>query len=157
VKAAAVFVLIAASLTLTATLPARPATGMEAMQFYVGTWSCVWGVVGKEPYHFTSTYTMSDGILRNWVAAKGYAQSGSIAYDSKNHRYINSAVANDGTWYVAYATISGGTESSVDHVTSDGELGRLIIVRTSGTSFAATGYSAVSGGKVVIKATCRKS
>jgi hypothetical protein len=156
VKTAAVFAAIAVSLTLTATLPARPATGMEAMRYYVGTWSCIWGAIGEEPYHFTSTYTMSDGILRTWISSKGYAQSGSITYDSKNHRYINSAVGNDGTWYVAYATISGRTESSIDRVTSDGALGRLIILRTSSTSFSSTVYSAVSGGKVVVKAACRR-
>jgi hypothetical protein len=91
-----------------------------------------------------------------WLSANGYVQSGSLTYDSKNHRYINAAVANDGTWFVAYATISGTTESSIDHVTSEGKLGRLIIVRTSNTRFASTGYPSVSDGKAFFKANCQK-
>jgi hypothetical protein len=157
VRNTAVFAAVAASLTLAATLPARSATGMEAMQYYVGTWSCTGGLIGKQPFHFTVTYAMNGAILRSWLSAKGYVQSGSLAYDSKNHRYINAAVANDGTWFVAYATVSGTTESSIDHVTSDGKLGRLMIMRTSNTSFTSTGYSAISGGKVFLEATCRKS
>jgi hypothetical protein len=156
-KNAAALALIAASLTLTVTLPARSATGMEAMQYYVGTWSCTGSTVGKQPFHFSLRYAMNGGILRSWLSANGYVQSGSLTYDSKNHRYINAAVASDGTWFVAYATISGTAESSIDHVTSEGKLGRLIIVRTSNTRFASTGYPAVSDGKAFFKATCRKS
>lgn len=156
-KNAAVFAVIAASLTLTVAFPARSATGMEAMQYYVGTWSCTGGMIGKQPLYFTLRYALNGDILRSWLSAKGYVQSGSLTYDSKNHRYINASVANDGTWFVAYATISGTAESSIDRVTSDGKLGRLIIVRTSSTRFASTGYSAVSDGKAIFKATCRKS
>jgi hypothetical protein len=100
---------------------------------------------------------MNGGILRSWLSSNGYVQSGSLTYDSKNDRYINAAVANDGTWFVAYATISGTAESSIDHVTSEGKLGRLVIVRTSNTRFASTGYPAVSDGKAFSKAICRKS
>ena len=156
-KNAVVSAVVAAALTLAATLPAPSATGMEAMRYFVGTWSCTGGTIGKQPFHFTIRYTMSGDILRSWLLAKGYVQSASLTLDSKNHRYINAAVANDGTWFVAYATISGQTETSIDHVTSDGKLGRLRIVRTSSTTFASTGYSAVSGGKALIEATCRKS
>ncbi|MGP8100016.1 MAG: hypothetical protein ACLQHL_04490 [Candidatus Cybelea sp.] len=153
----AAFAFLAATLTLTVTLPARSATGMEAMKYYVGTWSCTGGPIGKQPFHFRLRYAMNGGILQSWLSANGYVQSGSLTYDSKNDRYINAAVANDGTWFVAYATISGTAESSIDHVTSEGKLGRLIIVRTSNTSFASTGYPAVSDGKAFFKATCRKS
>jgi hypothetical protein len=157
VKNAAGFATIAAALVLTVALPARSATGMEAMQYYVGTWSCAGGIIGKQPLHFMLRYTMSGGVLRSWLSAKGYVQSGSLTYDPKNHRYINAAVANDGTWFVAYATISGTAESSVDHVTNDGKLGRLIIVRISSTRFASTGYSRVSNGEAFSKAACQKS
>jgi hypothetical protein len=156
VKNTAVLVLIAASLTLTVALPVRSATGMEAMQYYVGTWSCTGGIIGKRPFHFTVRYAMNGGVLRSWLSSNGYIQSSSLTYDSKNHRYINAAVANDGTWFVAYATISGTTEISIDHVTSEGKLGRLIIVRTSNTRFASTGYPSVSDGKAFLKANCRK-
>jgi hypothetical protein len=101
---------------------------------------------------------MKAGILQSVVETpKGYVQSSSVTYDSKNDRYIDAAVANDGTWFVAYRTVRGNTETSVDHVTSDGKLGRLVIVRTSSTSFTSAGYPGLSGGKPFFTTTCRKS
>lgn len=155
-KTGALFAVIVASLMLNATLPSRSATGMDAMQYYVGTWSCIGGTIGKQSFHFMATYAMSGNILRSWISANGYVQSSSITYDSKNRRYVDAAVVNDGTWFVAYRTIGGRTDTSIDHATSDGKLGRLVIVHPSSTNFASTGYSAVSGGKVLFKATCRK-
>jgi hypothetical protein len=157
VKISALSAFAAASLMLAFTLPAGSATGMAALQYYVGTWSCTSGAIGKQPFHFTAKYAMNGDILQSRLYSKEFVQGSSLTYDSKNHRYIDAAVLNDGTWFVAYATISGRTETSIDHVTSDGKLGRLIIVRTSSTSFDSTIYSAVSGGKALIKSTCRKS
>ena len=74
----AAFAFIAARLTLTVTLPARSATGMEAMKYYVGTWSCTGGRIGKQPFHFTLRYAMNGGILQSWLSANGYVQSGSL-------------------------------------------------------------------------------
>jgi hypothetical protein len=158
VKIGALLAVGAASLVLAPTLSARSVTGMAAMQYYVGTWSCIGGAIDKQPFHFTVRYTEDAAILQIWVqAAKGYVQSGSLRYDSKNDRYVEAAVANDDTWFVAYRTISGNTETSVDHATSDGKLGRLVTVRTSGTSFTSTTYPGLSGGKAVLRWTCQKS
>jgi hypothetical protein len=157
-KIAALFAVAAASLTLTFTLPARSATGMAAMQYKVGTWSCTGGTIGKQPFHFTVTYTINDDFLQIWIRwPKGSVESGSLMYDSKNHRYVRADVVSDGTWFVAYETINGSTETSVDQANNEGKLGRLVTVRNSSTSFTSTGYTAVSGGKPFIRATCQKS
>jgi hypothetical protein len=158
VKVAVLWAIAAASIGLALTLPARSATGMAAIQYYVGTWSCIGGAIDRPPFHFTVRYSMNAAILQSWLQApKGYVQSSSITYDSKNDRYVDAAVANDGTWFVAYRTIRGNTETSADHATSDGTLGRLVVARTNNASFTSTGYSSLSGGKAFFKATCRKS
>ena len=157
-KITALLAVGAASLELVFTLPARSATGIAAMQYYVGTWSCIGGVTDKQPFHFTVKYTMNAAILQTWVqASSGYVQSGSLRYDSKNRRFVEVAVASDDTWFVAYRTMSGNTETSVDHVTSDGQLGRLVTERTSSTSYTAATYPGFSGGKALFRWTCRRS
>jgi hypothetical protein len=158
VKIGALLAVGAASLVLALTLPARSATGIAAMQYYVGAWSCIGGPVDKQPFHFGVKYTMNADILQIWAQVpKGYVQSSSLRYDSKNDRFVEVAVANDDTWFVAYRTISGNKETSVDHVTSDGKLGRLVTVRTSRTSYTSTIYPGLSGGKALLRWTCQKS
>ncbi len=139
------------------TIPARSATGMTAMQYYLGTWSCTGGTIGKPPGHATLTYTMNGNVLQDWIRApKGYVQSSALTYDSKNDRYVSAGVANTNHWFVSYTTLSGNTETSVDHASS-GTLVHGITVRTSSTTFTYTGYPALSAGKPDFKATCRKS
>jgi hypothetical protein len=157
-KIAVLFAVVTALLTPTFALPARSATGIAAMQYKVGTWQCTGGTIGKRPFHFTVTYTMNGDLLQIWFRwPKGYVESGSLTYDSKNHRYVRADVASDGTWFVAYDTISGSTETSVDQANNEGKLGRLVTVRNGSTSFTSTGYTAVSGGKPFLKSSCQKS
>jgi hypothetical protein len=157
VKIAAILVIATATLALTFVLPARSATGMSAMQYYVGTWSCTGGTIGKKPLHATINYTMDGKVLQSWIhVSDGYVQSDSLTYDSKNDRYVSAGVANDNTWFVSYVTLNGNTETSADHANSSGKLRRGTTVRTN-TSFTFTGYPAMSGGKADFKATCQKS
>ena len=156
-KIATLFAVAAASLMPTFALPARSATGIAAIEYKEGTWSCTGGTIGKQPFHFTVTYTKNGDFLQIWFRwPKGYVESGSITYDSKNHRYVRADVVSDGSWFVAYATINGSTETSVDQANNEGKLGRLVTVRNSSTSITSTGYTAVSGGKPFLKATCQK-
>ena len=46
---------------------AQSTVGMGAMQYYVGTWSCMAGSIGTPPSKATSTYTLDGGIMRQWV------------------------------------------------------------------------------------------
>jgi len=164
VKIAALIAVTSASLALTFALPARAATGMSGMQYYVGTWSCTGGTIGKKPTQATLTYVMNGDVLQQWLRVPHsqtmkvpYVQSSSMTYDSKNDRYVDTGVANDGSWFVNYTTLSGNTETSVDHAVSSGKLGRGVTVRTSSTAFSYTGYPTTSGGKADFKATCQKS
>jgi hypothetical protein len=144
-------------LALSFTLPARSATGMAAMQYYVGTWSCTGGTIGKPPGHATLTYTMNGNVLQDWIRApKGYVQSSALTYDSKNGRYVNAGVANSTNWFVSYTTLSGNTETTFDHASS-GTLQHGITVRTSSTTFTYTGFPTLSAAKPNFKASCQKS
>lgn len=156
-KFASSFAIGAAALSLIFTLPARSATGMAALQYYVGTWSCTGGTIGKPPGQATLTYTMNGDVLQVWIKApKGYVQSSSRTYDSKNNRYVDAGVANNNNWFVTYITLSGNTETSIDHA-GNGTLGHGTTVRTSSSAFTYTGYPTLAAVKPDFKVACRKS
>lgn len=157
-------VFAAAILALVVPLTAQSATGMNAMQYYVGTWACSGGTPGEKPGPATLVYTMTDGVLHQMVTApmtgkmkQPYAQSDAETYDARNNRYVDAGMANSGRWWVGYTTLNGNTENSVDHMASNGKLGHGVTVRTSSTAFTFTGYPTLSGGKPDFKATCHKS
>jgi hypothetical protein len=45
----------------------RSTMGMGPEQYYVGTWNCMAGPVGKPPSKATATFTLDSGVLRQWV------------------------------------------------------------------------------------------
>jgi hypothetical protein len=158
VKVAALIVFAAAWLALALAQPARSATGMSSMQYYVGTWSCTGGPIGKKPLHATIKYTLDGNILQNWIhVSDGYVSSGSLVYDSKKDGYVSTGAANDGSWSVSHGTLNGNTETFVDDANSTGKLGRGVTVRNSSSSFTYTGYPTASGGTANFKAACQKS
>ena len=58
--------LLAAALTA----PAGAAGGgMDAMKYYVGSWTCTAGSTNQQPVSATVEYTLNDGVLRQWPAA----------------------------------------------------------------------------------------
>ena len=54
-----------------AALPAaaQSGAGTSALQYYVGTWSCMGGPPGQPPSKATITYTLDSGILRQTIDA----------------------------------------------------------------------------------------
>jgi hypothetical protein len=57
------FVVIAAT-AIAAPTDVRATSGAAALQYYVGTWSCQAGAVGKPASKSTVTYTFDSGLLR---------------------------------------------------------------------------------------------
>jgi hypothetical protein len=159
---------LAAIAFLAATLApnaAPSATGMAAMQYYVGNWTCIGGDVGQKPVNATLTYTLDDGVLREWiyVAAQGkmkspYAQNSTTTYDSKNGRFVQVNLSNEVAWSVVYAKPwAGNVELWTDHETSSGKLERGETTRNSQGSFTYLGYPTVTATKPNFRATCRRS
>ena len=100
--------------------------GMDPMQYYVGSWSCMAGPVGQTPSKATATYTLDSGVMRGWVLVPpqgkmktAYALEIVTTYDAKNHRFVQIQLGNDSNWSVDYAKPwTGNTEQWVDHANS---------------------------------------
>ena len=137
--------------------------GANALQYYVGTWSCVAGNVGQTPSKATATYTLTSGLLHESVDVPpsgkmkiAYVGSSSITYDAKNHRYVETWLGNDAGWSISYAKPwSGNTETWDDVQNSTGKLGRNVIVRTP-ARFDFTNYETIGSAKPVFKGYCTR-
>jgi len=156
------FVLCAIALAFQST--AQSATGMSGMQYYVGNWSCMGGQPKKAPVRATISYAMDGGLMREWIVApaqKGmktpYYESVATTYDAKHNRYVEAGMDNTGGWGVTYVTLSGDTETGVDHATADGKLGHSITHRVNNTTFTFTGYPTLTSTIANFQATCHRS
>jgi hypothetical protein len=158
-------ILFALVVGLAAPASAQPMTGMAAMQYYVGTWSCQAGPIGSPPSTATATFTIDSGVMRQWVAvpAQGkmtssYALSIATTYDPKNGRYVETFLDNMGNWTISFAQPwTGNTEQWTDQSSNDGKLGRSQTVRTDQNSFTFTSYPTVTSTKPVFQGTCNRS
>jgi hypothetical protein len=158
-------ILSAFAVALAAPAGAQPATGMGAMQYYVGSWSCVAGSPMGPPSTATTNFVAGNGILRQWVSVpmqgkmKGpYAISIAITYDGKKGRFVETTLDSNGAWSIDEAKPwSGNTEFWTDSSTSDGKLGRSQIVRTDKNNFVLTAYATPTSAKPNFKVTCKRS
>jgi hypothetical protein len=156
----AVFIL---ALVAAAPAGAQPAAGMSAMGYYVGTWTCVAGPIGKPQANATATYVMNGSILNESVSVpaqnsmKGpYSLSFAISYDGKG-RYIQTMLDNYGSWGVSYAPPwTGNTEQWTDLTTSVGELGHGQTVRTDNDHFTFTSYGTPTGSTPNFQGSCQR-
>ena len=142
----------------------QSASGSSALQYYVGTWSCMGGTVGRPQSHATLTYTLQNGILNSTVAVPRqngmktpYFSSSSTTYDAKNNRYIQGGVSNDPSSYTGMWTLSGNVETTRDTWVSNGKPGHGQTIRTSQNMFSFTGYPTMTSMKPNFKATCHRS
>jgi hypothetical protein len=139
--------------------------GMQAMQYFVGTWECSGGPVGVSPFNMTVTFDKIDsGIMRerDTVHIPGqtspYTASKSVTYDAKNDRWVQTQLDDQGAWTVSYLKPwTGDTEEWVDQATSEGKPGRSETVRTNATSFAFYGYANPADTKPDFAGKCTRT
>lgn len=133
------------------------------MQYYVGSWACTGGMPGKAQNHATLSYTMDDGMLREWIVVP--VQSGQktpfgqellTTYDASHGRFVQVYMDSAGEWGVTYVTLNGNTETGVDHATSSGHLGHGMTKRM-GSTFTYTGYPTLTSTTPNFKATCHRT
>ncbi len=144
---------------------AQSSGGMAAMQYYVGTWSCMAGDVGQPQSKATATYTIDAGLMREWVVVpaqgkmtKPYMLSIATSYDAKKGRYVGSQVDNFAGWSVSFAQPwTGNTEHWTDLASSTGKLGHSQTIRTNRNSFSFMGYPTITATKPDFKGTCTRS
>ena len=161
-KFLAITALLAAAIAPSA---AQSATGMAAMQYYVGSWSCTGASAGKAPSKATLTYSMDDNVLRMWVVVpkqgkmtKEYASQVATVYDAKAGQYVQTGLDTDASWSVTTAKPwSGNTEVWYDRETKDGKLGRGETIRTSQNSFSFKSYPSATSTKASFSGTCTRT
>ena len=141
---------------------AQAAPGMDAFDYYVGTWACVGGPTSFPPVKATFVGVMDAGLMRQTVSVpvqKGIkvpiSQTMVVSYDGKGH-YNQAPIENDGSWEVSQAPPwTGNTEIWTDLATADGKLGHGQTVRTDQNHFTFTGFGA-SGSTPVFTVTCQR-
>lgn len=157
-------VLVSFVLAVLAPMSAQSASGMAAMQYYVGSWSCTGGMVG-DPTHATSTYTMENGILRQSVSVSPTAKmkqpyyiTFAMSYDAKHQRYVQTSVDAFGGWTVSSAKpFTGNTEHWTDTASDSGKLGWGDAVRVNQNTNTYTGYASMTSKAPNFKVTCTRN
>ena len=121
---------------------------MSAMQYYVGSWSCVAHLQSVPTLKYTAVNRIDSGILREWVTIP--AQSGMpspegfsmvMSYNPEKRQFVQSQVHFDGMWSVSVAKPwNGNTERWTDVATDSGKFGHAEYVRIGRNAFSFTAY-----------------
>jgi hypothetical protein len=142
----------------------QAASGAAALQYYVGTWSCRAGAIGKVASKSTAIYTFDSGLLHEWVdvplqgkMTTPYLNSIATSYDAIKRRYVQTGMDNEGFWWVSFAQPwTGNTEQWVNHASSDNVTRHYTWVRTNRNSFSFTEYPSPTATKPDFKGTCSR-
>jgi hypothetical protein len=159
-----IFAALLAAPTSAQMMSAQSMPGAGALQYYVGTWACEAGTVGKPASKATATYTLDSGVLRQWVVVpptgkmkSEYALQLSTSYDPKNKRYVQAEVDNQGNWSIDYAKPwTGNTEQWMDHASSTTP-GHSNTVRTDQNHFSFEADPSMTATKPTFKGSCTRS
>jgi hypothetical protein len=158
-------VLFAFVLAAAAPMSAQSASGMAAMQYYVGSWSCTGAMTGQPSFHATATFTLDNGILRQWVSVppfgkmkQAYYLTFAASYDPKHQRYLQTSLDNLGGWTTSSAKpFTGNTEHWTDTASSDPKLGWGETVRVDQNTYTYSGYASMSSKTPNFKVTCTRN
>jgi hypothetical protein len=130
------------------TIKAQAVNPMDALQFYVGKWSCLERKASDPPLSSKFTFAMESNLMRQWIArAKQgsmqapYVVNSTFAYDATRHRYVQTEMDSDATWYVSAAEPwHGNTIRWVDLATST-KLSRWEMTRINDTAFTVESFA----------------
>jgi hypothetical protein len=108
------------------TTKAQAVNPMDALQFYVGRWSCPERKASDPPLSSTFTFAIESNLMRQWIARPKqgsmqapYVVNSTFSYDVARHRYVQTEMDSDATWYVSIAEPwQGNTIHWVDVATS---------------------------------------
>jgi hypothetical protein len=146
-----------------ATIKARAANPMDALQFYVGSWSCLERKASDPPLSSTFTFAIEANLMRQWITRPKqgsmqapYVVNSTFAYDAGRHRYVQTEMDNDATWYVSIAEPwEGNTIHWVDLATST-NLSRWDMTRIDNTTFTVESFAKVSDKTPNYTASCKR-
>ena len=146
------------------TIKAQAVNPMDALQFYVGSWSCLERKASDPPLSSTFTFAMESNLMRQWIVRPKqgsmqapYVVNSTFAYDATRRRYVQTEMNNDGTWYVSVAEPwQGNTIRWVDLATST-KLSRWEMTRINDTNFTVESFAKVSDKTANYTASCKRN
>jgi hypothetical protein len=155
-----------ASVALTliaATAHAQTANPMDALQYYVGSWSCVENKAGDLPVSSKFRFAMESNLMRQWITrpkqgsmSAPYVVNSTFAYDSAYHRYVQTEMDNDAAWWVSVAEPwKGNTIHWVDLATST-KPSHWEMTRLDSTTFTIDSFAKLADETPNYTATCKR-
>ena len=145
------------------TIKAQAVNPMHALQFYVGRWACLERKGGDPPLSSTFTFAIESNLMRQWIdrpkqgsMQAPYVVNSTFAYDATRHRYVQTEMDNDGTWYVSIAEPwQGNTIRWVDLATST-KLSRWEMTRVNNTNFTVKSFATIGDKTPNYMASCKR-
>ena len=145
------------------TIQAQAANPMDALQFYVGRWSCLERKAGDASVSSTFTFALESNLMRQWIARPRqgsmrapYVVNSTFAYDPARSRYVQTEMDNDASWYVSVAEPwHGNTIHWVDLATSS-TLSRWQMTRIDDVTFTVESFAKVSDETPNYTARCKR-
>jgi hypothetical protein len=146
-----------------ATIKAQAVNPMDTLQFYVGRWSCLERKASDPPLSSTFTFAIESNLMRQWIARPKqgsmrapYVVNSTFAYDTTRHRYVQTEMDNEGTWYVSVAEPwQGNTIRWVDLATSK-KLSRWEMTRIDNSTFVLESFAKVGDKTPNYTASCKR-
>jgi hypothetical protein len=142
---------------------AEAANPLDALQSYVGTWSCVEQRAAKPPVSSTFTMAMEGNLMREWIARPKqgsmrapYFANATFAFDAQRHRYVETEMDTDAHWYVSVAdpwTVD--TIKWVDVATSE-QPSRWDMVRGDRETFTVQSFAKLADAAPDYTAACKR-
>ncbi|MGB6951936.1 MAG: hypothetical protein WBD57_10035 [Candidatus Cybelea sp.] len=153
-----------AVLAMALSAPAGAQTPMGAMEYYVGSWSCMVGNPSETPQKGTAVYGIENGVMTETVhmppqgkMTSAYHAVAAATYDAKAHHYVQTWLGNQADWSVSVmGAMAGKTEHWADTQNSTGKLTHTIVTRTSQNQFDFESYPTLSSMKGNFKGSCTR-
>lgn len=144
-------------------IKAQTANPMDALQFYVGRWSCLERKGADAPWSSTFTFAMESNLMRQWIARPQqgtmkapYVVNSTFAYDAARHRYVQTEMDNDGTWYVSTAEPWQGVTIHWVDLASSTKLSRWQMARVDNATFTVESFAQVGDKTPNYTASCKR-
>lgn len=159
------FMFLLLAIAIMIPVPGESASGMAAMQYYVGRWNCMAGAIGQSPSRAQLTYTLDSGILRTLVYVpaqarmkRSYTLSFATTYDAKHDRYVQASNDTDGASAISFIRMpNDNLEQWTDYAAANQKLGHGRTVRYGQNNFTVMGYPSLTSMRADFKAVCRRS
>ncbi len=156
-------ILHCALISVAVTAQANSANPMDALQYYVGQWSCL-EHMGNLPISSKFVFAMESNLMRQWIARpqqgsmrRPYVVNSTFAYDFEHHRYVQTEMDNDAAWYVSAAEPwKGDTIHWVDLATSSTKLSRWEMTRIDSNTFSIASFAKPTDESPSYTATCKR-